>query len=64
MTEKPPMGEWFKSSRSAQANECVEVFLGDHLVGVRDTADHGSGPELWFTAEQWDAFLTGDIWRS
>ncbi|MFJ4658087.1 DUF397 domain-containing protein [Nocardia sp. NPDC088792] len=59
MTKKPPKGEWFKSSRSAQANECVEVFLGDDLVGVRDTKDRGQGPELWVTAQQWDAFLAG-----
>ncbi|MRH92830.1 DUF397 domain-containing protein [Nocardia sp. SYP-A9097] len=50
-----------QASRSAQANECVEVFLGDGRVGVRDTKDLGRGPELWFTARQWDAFLSSDI---
>ncbi|MTE11516.1 DUF397 domain-containing protein [Nocardia sp. CT2-14] len=57
------MGKWFKSSRSPQANECVEIFLGDDRVGVRDTKDHGRGPELWFTARQWDTFLTSGIWK-
>nr|WP_309231773.1 DUF397 domain-containing protein [Nocardia sp. SYP-A9097] len=30
-------------------------------MGVRDTKDLGRGPELWFTARQWDAFLSSDI---
>ncbi|WP_067574582.1 DUF397 domain-containing protein [Nocardia acidivorans] len=61
MIKKPPIGEWFKSSRSPQSNECVEVFLGDGQVGVRDTKDRGQGPELWFTARQWDAFLASGL---
>lgn len=61
MTEVPPTGKWFKSSRSPQADECVEVFRGDGRVGVRDTKDLGRGPELWFTARQWDAFLASDL---
>ncbi|QVI25296.1 DUF397 domain-containing protein [Nocardia tengchongensis] len=54
---------WFKSSRSPQANECVEVFLGHDRVGVRDTKDHARGPELWFTADQWDVFLASGVWK-
>ncbi|MFE3796829.1 DUF397 domain-containing protein [Nocardia tengchongensis] len=63
MTAKPPIGMWFKSSRSPQANECVEVFLGHDRVGVRDTKDHARGPELWFTADQWDVFLASGVWK-
>ncbi|GAB0108523.1 hypothetical protein JMUB6875_75440 [Nocardia sp. JMUB6875] len=51
--------EWFKSSRSANASECVEVaFVGEraHIVGVRDSKDP-TGPALVFSGEQWDRFL-------
>ncbi|WP_040815630.1 DUF397 domain-containing protein [Nocardia concava] len=51
--------EWFKSSKSADASECVEVaFVGDgaHIVGVRDSKDPG-GPALVFSGEQWDRFI-------
>ncbi|WP_067813602.1 DUF397 domain-containing protein [Nocardia inohanensis] len=51
--------QWFKSSRSANANECVEVaFLGAEAahVGVRDSKDPG-GPALVFSGAEWDRFL-------
>ncbi|MEU1208849.1 DUF397 domain-containing protein [Nocardia sp. NPDC005825] len=57
--------EWFKSSRSADASECVEVaFAGKHAhtVGVRDSKDPG-GPVLVFSGEQWDRFLGSGVWR-
>ncbi|WP_433566092.1 DUF397 domain-containing protein [Nocardia sp. CA-151230] len=56
---------WFKSSRSADANECVEIaFIGEaaRVVGVRDSKDP-SGPVLVFSGEQWDRFLGSGIWR-
>ncbi|UFT00348.1 DUF397 domain-containing protein [Nocardia huaxiensis] len=53
---------WFKSSRSAAANECVEIYFG-HRVGVRDSKDRGHGPELWFPQGEWDAFIRSGIWR-
>lgn len=50
---------WFKSSYSQGGQECVEVaFLGDGLVGVRDSKDVG-GPALAFTAGMWEAFTRG-----
>ncbi|MFE3002228.1 DUF397 domain-containing protein [Nocardia sp. NPDC059246] len=55
---------WFKSSRSADANECVEIaFIGEgaRVVGVRDSKDPG-GPVLVFSGEQWDRFLGSGIW--
>ncbi len=48
---------WFKSSRSGGAKECVEVaFLGDGLTGVRDSKNP-SGPALVFSESEWDAFV-------
>ncbi|WP_040858946.1 DUF397 domain-containing protein [Nocardia niigatensis] len=56
---------WFKSSRSADANECVEIAFigrGASIVGVRDSKDP-AGPALVFTGQQWDRFLGSGIWR-
>ncbi|MEU1983470.1 DUF397 domain-containing protein [Nocardia sp. NPDC019395] len=51
--------QWFKSSRSQGDGNCVEVaFLGDGLVGVRDSKNP-AGPALVFRPEDWDGFLTG-----
>ncbi|MFQ6393159.1 DUF397 domain-containing protein [Nocardia sp. KC 131] len=48
--------DWFKSSRSGAAENCVEVaFLPNSLVGVRDSKNP-SGPALRFTAAEWSAF--------
>ncbi|BDU08449.1 DUF397 domain-containing protein [Nocardia cyriacigeorgica] len=49
---------WFKSSRSAGASECVEVaHLNHDLVGVRDSKNP-TGPALIFTPTAWDSFTT------
>lgn len=55
--------KWFKSTYSEGGSQCVEVFLGHDRVGVRDTKDHARGPELWFTTDQWDVFLTSGVWK-
>lgn len=58
--------EWFKSSKSANASECVEIaFLGAGVanVGVRDSKDPG-GAVLVFSGEQWDRFLASGIWTA
>ncbi|BCJ36863.1 hypothetical protein Athai_43660 [Actinocatenispora thailandica] len=48
-------GEWFKSSRSADNQQCVEVrFAG--AVGVRDSKDR-NGPALDVDASAWRAFV-------
>lgn len=47
---------WCKSSRSNGTSSCVEVALGDHRIGVRDSKDRG-GPELWFSASAWTDFI-------
>ncbi|MBU3065073.1 DUF397 domain-containing protein [Nocardia sp. NEAU-G5] len=50
---------WYKSSRSASQDTCVEVaHLGEGLVGVRDSKDP-SGPALVFEPVAWDAFTAG-----
>ncbi|MET8629103.1 DUF397 domain-containing protein [Kitasatospora sp. NPDC004669] len=50
---------WYKSSYSAQANECVEarqsVASG---MAVRDSKDP-DGPALLFPADAWSSFLAG-----
>jgi hypothetical protein len=50
---------WHKSTRSANAGDCVEV--ADNLPGivaVRDTKNRDSGT-LVFTHAEWAAFLGG-----
>lgn len=51
--------EWFKSSRSGDKADCVEVaFLDGGLVGTRDSKNP-AGPALVFTPGEWDAFVCG-----
>ncbi|WP_329498197.1 DUF397 domain-containing protein [Kitasatospora herbaricolor] len=50
---------WYKSSYSAQANDCVET--GRIVTGgmaVRDSKDP-EGPALLFPAKAWSAFVAG-----
>lgn len=50
---------WFKSSRSANADACVEIaHLDGGMVGVRDSKNP-TGPALVFTPGEWDAFMAG-----
>ncbi|MGX1808927.1 DUF397 domain-containing protein [Nocardia sp. NPDC055321] len=56
--------QWFKSSKSPNSSECVEiVFLGGGggSVGVRDSKDP-TGPVLAFSGAEWDSFLLSGIW--
>lgn len=51
---------WHKSSYSGNANSCVEIgHAADGGIGVRDTKQHGRGPVLEFSPEEWRAFLAG-----
>ncbi|WP_454194791.1 DUF397 domain-containing protein [Nocardia sp. Marseille-Q1738] len=51
--------KWFKSSRSAGGQDCVEVaFLDRGHVGVRDSKNP-TGPALVFTPGEWNAFVAG-----
>lgn len=50
---------WFKSSRSVERSDCVEVaHLDDGNVGVRDSKNP-TGPALVFTPDEWDGFTAG-----
>jgi Domain of unknown function (DUF397) len=49
---------WFKSSFSeGNSGACVEAAFVPGGVGVRDSKQHGRGPVLLFTREEWSAFL-------
>jgi hypothetical protein len=52
-----PPDTWFKSTRSKETADCVEVALGAK-VGVRDTKDRNGG-QLAVAASGWAAFITG-----
>ena len=52
-----PATGWRKSSAS-DAVACVEVYIADGHVQVRDTKDR-PGSSLTFTHAEWRAFLTG-----
>ncbi|MEV6097934.1 DUF397 domain-containing protein [Nocardia sp. NPDC051981] len=59
MTADLSRANWFKSSRSADKADCVEVaFLSDDSVGVRDSKN-AAGPVLVFGPHAWDAFIRG-----
>ena len=54
MTKPRDPGTWFKSSRSKDLTDCVEVRLAP-TVGVRDTKDRAAG-HLTVSAAAWAAF--------
>lgn len=53
-----PDDAWYKSSRSAGANNCVEVAHGRGRTAVRDSKSK-TGPILTFTDREWHAFIEG-----
>jgi hypothetical protein len=53
----PRQTAWFKSSRSTNANACVEVRFSDKTVYVRDSKELGAGPIIAMSAVQWAGFL-------
>ncbi|MVU76922.1 DUF397 domain-containing protein [Nocardia sp. ET3-3] len=63
MKKLPQTGQWYKSSRSDAAKQCVEVYLGDGRVGVRDSKAGPRGPELWFSDGDWRTFLASRVWE-
>ena len=50
-----PQRDWFKSSRSSDNANCVEVRFAGGGVGVRDSKD--PGPTLAFADAAWVRFL-------
>ncbi|MFD5699067.1 DUF397 domain-containing protein [Streptomyces lasiicapitis] len=53
-----PAGQWFKSSYTATAGECVEVACPDGAVWVRDSNHRGEG-HMNVTPSAWRAFVRG-----
>ncbi|MFF7455974.1 DUF397 domain-containing protein [Kitasatospora sp. NPDC008115] len=50
---------WYKSSYSAQANDCVEAgHLASAGMAVRDSKDP-DGPVLVFAEDAWASFVAG-----
>jgi len=49
---------WFKSARSGNGGNCVEVAMLPDAVLVRDSKDP-QGPRLEFTVAEWQAFVQG-----
>jgi len=47
---------WFKSSRSANNGQCVEVAFTGGQVAVRDSKNP-AGPALVFSESAWTAFV-------
>ncbi|WP_330184694.1 DUF397 domain-containing protein [Nocardia sp. NBC_01503] len=56
MNNQPPVRQWYKSSRSSNANDCVEVYQDDTRVGVRDSKLGTASPVLVFDGFAWDRF--------
>ncbi|MEV0844950.1 DUF397 domain-containing protein [Streptomyces sp. NPDC049954] len=50
--------DWFKSSYSNAANNCVEVAALPGGIALRDSKDTSRTP-LRYTTAQWTAFCTG-----
>jgi len=54
-----PAATWRTSSRCSHG-DCVQVgSLAARAVAVRDTKNHGAGPELVFSPAAWRSFVTG-----
>jgi hypothetical protein len=58
-----PDDAWYKSSRSAGANNCVEVAHGHGWTAVRDSKNK-TGPVLVFTGTEWGTFIKRTVVRS
>jgi hypothetical protein len=50
---------WVKATASSNGSNCVEQRRHGGVVEVRDTKDHGAGPTLRFSAEEYAAWIDG-----
>jgi hypothetical protein len=48
---------WRKATYSHANGSCVEVAASPEAIGVRDTAQHGSGPVLQLPIAAWRIFI-------
>ena len=55
--DSTPDRGWFKSSRSSNNANCIEVRFAGDAVGVRDSKNR-TGHTLAFDAAGWTSFLT------
>ncbi|MDQ7903943.1 DUF397 domain-containing protein [Phytohabitans sp. ZYX-F-186] len=49
---------WYKSTRSAMGNECVEVRASGQVVQLRDSK-HPDAATLSFVRGSWHGFIAG-----
>ena len=49
--------DWRTSSRTDNGQACIEVAPTRDAVLVRDTKDHGAGPVIEFSHDQWATFV-------
>jgi hypothetical protein len=52
-----PEGAWYRSSRTAGTQNCVEVAHGPGWTAVRDSKNP-TGPLLVVTTREWQAFIS------
>jgi hypothetical protein len=50
---------WIKATASDQGESCVEQRRHAGMIEVRDTKDHGTGPVLRFTPQEFAVWLDG-----
>jgi hypothetical protein len=59
MNREALQGAEFRKASDCGDKSCVEVAMTGDVIGLRDSKDHGHGPVLAFTADEWTAFLGG-----
>jgi hypothetical protein len=52
-------GAEFRKADGCADKSCVEIAMAGGIIGIRDSKDHGHGPVLAFTRDEWAAFLGG-----
>lgn len=52
-------GAEFRKAGGCADKSCVEIAMAGDVIGIRDSKDHGRGPVLAFTRDEWAAFLGG-----
>ena len=56
----PPTALFTERKDNTGEGSCVQIAHGpEGWVAVRDSKDHGDGPMLRFTPEEWTAFKDG-----